>query len=269
METVLDLFAITFGTTLGLFFLLWIASLVLRDASIVDVFWGAGFVVIAAVAAILSAGALPRRLLVLTLVAAWGSRLSHHLYRRNWGHGEDFRYQKMRRHYGGKFWLVSLGSVFGLQAALQWVVSIPVQLAALAAEPPGLVALDLLGTALFAVGLAFETVGDRQLVRFRADPANHGSVLDTGLWAFTRHPNYFGDAVAWWGIFLVALATPWGWLGIVGPALMTFLLMRVSGAALLERTLMKTKPRYREYVERTSAFVPWPPKRRPEGGIDR
>lgn len=262
----LDLFGATFAATLGLFFLLWIASLWLRDASIVDIFWGLGFVVIAAVSAIFSDGAPSRRLLVLTMVAVWGLRLSHHLYRRNWGHGEDFRYQKMRRQHGGKFWLVSLGTVFGLQAVLQWIVSLPVQLAARSPEPPGLGALDLAGILVFSVGLAFEAVGDRQLARFRADPANRGRVLDTGLWAYSRHPNYFGDAVVWWGLFLVALATPWGWLGVVGPALMSFLLMRVSGVALLERTLVKTKPQYEDYVARTSAFFPWPPKRPAAGG---
>ena len=258
MTSALDLFGATFATTFGLFFLLWIASLVLRDASIVDIFWGAGFVVIAAVSALRSDGALPRRLLVLTLVAAWGLRLSHHLYRRNWGHGEDFRYQKMRRHHGGRFWLVSLGTVFGLQAGLQWLVSIPLQLAALSPEPPGLVTLDLVGTAVFAVGLAFEAVGDRQLARFRADPANRGRVLDTGLWAFTRHPNYFGDAVVWWGLWVIA-AGAGGWWTVLSPLVMSTLLMRVSGVPLLEKA-MRQRPGYDEYVRRTSAFFPRPPK---------
>lgn len=268
MDSPAGLLAITFAATLVLFFLLWLASLALRDASIVDVFWGAGFVGIAAVAAVGAPGALPRRLLLLTLVAAWGLRLSWHLFRRNRGHGEDFRYQKMRRHHGPRFWIVSLGTVFGLQAVLQWIVSLPVQLAMLAPEPADLGILDLVGTALFAVGLAFEAVGDRQLARFRADPANRGRVLDRGLWACTRHPNYFGDALVWWGLFGVALSTPYGWLGIVGPALMTFLLVRVSGAALLERTLAKTKPGYQDYIARTSAFVPWPPKRRRGGAAE-
>ncbi|CAG0953230.1 hypothetical protein MYXO_00326 [Myxococcaceae bacterium] len=264
MEAAIDLFALTFSATLALFFVLWLASLALRDASIVDIFWGVGFVVIAAVAAVASEGALARRLLVLALVAAWGLRLSHHLYRRNWGHGEDFRYQKMRRAHGERFWLVSLGTVFGLQALLQWIVSLPVQLAMLSPEPAALSRLDLFGVVVFAIGFAFEAVGDRQLTRFRADPANRGRVLDTGLWAWTRHPNYFGDAVVWWGIFLVAAATPFGWLSVIGPVLMTFLLMRVSGVALLERTLVRTKPQYADYVARTSAFFPRPPRRRAE-----
>lgn len=260
MEATLALFGTTLAATLAAFVVLWIASLVLRDASIVDIFWGPGFALIALVAAWVADGSLARRLLLLAMVTAWGLRLGLHLYRRNWGHGEDFRYQRMRAHHGPRFPIVSLATVFGLQAGLQWIVSLPVQIAMLAPEP-GLGALDLLGVVVFAVGLAFETIGDRQLTRFRADPANRGRVLDTGLWAWTRHPNYFGDAVVWWGLFTVALATPYGWLGVVGPALMTFLLRRVSGVALLERSLVKTKPGYREYVERTPAFFPWPPRR--------
>ncbi len=260
MEAALSLLGTTLAATLAAFFALWIASLVLRDASIVDIFWGPGFALIALVSAWVADGSLARRLLLLAMVTAWGLRLGLHLYRRNWGHGEDFRYQRMRAHHGRRFPIVSLATVFGLQAGLQWIVSLPVQIAMLAPEP-GLGALDLVGVAVFAVGLAFETIGDRQLTRFRADPANRGRVLDTGLWAWTRHPNYFGDAVVWWGLFTVALATPYGWLGVVGPALMTFLLRRVSGVALLERSLVKTKPGYREYVERTPAFFPWPPRR--------
>jgi steroid 5-alpha reductase family enzyme len=261
MVSVFSILGTTLLTTAGAFVALWLLSLALRDASIVDIAWGAGFVQIAWVAAVLSDGAAARRVLVTALVTLWGLRLASHLYRRNWGHGEDFRYQRMRAHHGGRFWLVSLYTVFGLQAGLMWVVSIPVQLAVAAHEPTGLTLLDALGTLIFALGLTFEAVGDRQLGRFRADPANKGRVLDTGLWAWTRHPNYFGDAVVWWGLFTIALATPWGILGVIGPALMNFFLLRVSGVALLEKSLARTKPQYRDYVARTSAFVPWPPKR--------
>ena len=262
MENAFPIFGWTLTTTAGLFLLLWLTSLALRDASIVDIFWGAGFVVIAGVAAWASDGAVVRRLLVFALVALWGLRLARHLFRRNWGHGEDFRYQRMRAHHGSRFWYVSLYTVFGLQAALMWVVSLPVQLAVIAREPASLTTLDVFGTLLFAVGLAFEALGDRQLVAFRADPANKGRVLDTGLWAWTRHPNYFGDALVWWGLGTIALSTPWGPLGLVGPALMTFLLLRVSGVPMLERSLTRTKPEYRAYVARTSGFFPLPPRRK-------
>jgi steroid 5-alpha reductase family enzyme len=260
--SVFGILGTTLLTTAGAFLLLWAASLVLRDASIVDIFWGAGFVLIAWVAAGVSDGAIARRVLVTVLVSIWGLRLAFHLFRRNWGHGEDFRYQRMRTHHGSRFWLVSLYTVFGLQAGLMWLVSIPVQLAAAAHEPAGLTGFDLAGTLLVAVGLAFEAVGDLQLARFRANPLNAGRVLDTGLWAWTRHPNYFGDAVVWWGLFTIALATPWGFLGVIGPAVMNFFLVRVSGVAMLEKSLSRTKPGYADYVARTSAFFPLPPKRR-------
>ena len=253
--------AATAAVTAAAFGLLWLASLRLRDVSIVDVFWGPGFVVISVVAAALSEGPLARRALVVALVALWGLRLGLHLFRRNRGQQEDFRYRKMRERHGERFAWVSLWTVFGLQALLMWIVSLPVQAAVLAREPASLGAFDLAGTIVFAVGFAFEAVGDWQLARFRADPANRGRVLDTGLWAWTRHPNYFGDAVVWWGLFTLALPTPWGVATVVGPIVMTVLLRRVSGVTLLERSLRRSKPGYAEYVERTSPFLPWPPRR--------
>jgi len=167
----------------------------------------------------------------------------------------------MRRRHGERFGLVSLGTVFGLQGVLQWFVALPVLVAILVPGERPLGALDALGFALYAVGLAFESIGDAQLARFQADPANRGRVMDRGLWRYTRHPNYFGDSVAWWGLFAIACATPYGIATIASPALMTFLLLRVSGVALLERSLVRTRPAYREYVARTSAFFPRPPRR--------
>jgi steroid 5-alpha reductase family enzyme len=166
----------------------------------------------------------------------------------------------MRKHWGERFPWVSLATVFGLQGALQWVVSLPLQVGAAAPGAAPLGALDALGAALFATGLAFEAVGDHQLARFKADPANRGRVLDRGLWRFTRHPNYFGDALAHWGLFTIALATPHGAATLIGPALMTFLLLRVSGVALLERSIGRRRPAYDEYQRRTSAFLPLPPR---------
>jgi steroid 5-alpha reductase family enzyme len=166
----------------------------------------------------------------------------------------------MRRHWGARFWWVSLFTIFALQGVLMWIVSLPVQLGLLAPGGP-LDALDALGILLFAVGIFFETIGDWQLARFRADPAKAGRVMDRGLWRITRHPNYFGDVCVWWGIFAVALSTPYGPWSAVGPALMTFLLLRVSGVAMLERSIAKRRPGYAEYARRTSAFFPWPPRR--------
>jgi steroid 5-alpha reductase family enzyme len=191
------------------------------------------------------------------MVTVWGVRLSVHLARRNWGRPEDYRYAAWREQYGDSWPLRSLFQVFWLQAVLLWIVSVPV----LAAQQStaALAVLDLLGVAVWLVGLVFEAVGDAQLARFKADPANKGRVLDTGLWRYTRHPNYFGDAVVWWGIYLVALSAG-GWWSFFGPLLMTFLLVRVSGVAMLEQDLKQKKPEYANYIRRTSAFIPMPPK---------
>jgi steroid 5-alpha reductase family enzyme len=205
-----------------------------------------------------------RARLVLALTLLWGVRLGLYLAWRNAGQGEDFRYGAMRKRHGERFPLVSLYSVFGLQAALCWVISLPVQVAIASSLPAMLGPLDALGTALFGLGFFFESVGDLQLARFKADPLNRGKVMDRGLWAWTRHPNYFGDTVVWWGLFTIALSTRAGLFTLPAPLLMSFLLLRVSGVPLLERSLVRRRPEYKEYMERTSAFFPRPP-RRPAG----
>ncbi len=238
----------------------WLVSVWQRDASIADIGWGAGFVLLAWLYAILAGAWSPRAGLVLVLTTVWGGRLALHLFVRNHGRGEDPRYHAMRAAHGQAFWWRSLFTVFWLQAAILWFVSVPLLLAVRRVEAAGLTWIDAAGTVLFLLGFACEAVGDRQLARFKADPANRGRVLNHGLWRYTRHPNYFGDATLWWGLWLVAVATPYGWLTLLSPALMTFLLLRVSGVALLERGLVASKPAYAAYVARTSAFVPWPPK---------
>lgn len=244
-----------------LFFGLWLVSLAVEDASIVDIFWGMSFVVVAWATAFVADGAEPRRFLIVVLVSLWGLRLSGYLAWRNLGKGEDYRYQAMRKRFAPRFWLISLWVVFGLQAALAWVVSLPVQGGQVPADPDSLVLLDYLGVVVWAIGLAFESIGDWQLARFKADAANRGAVMDRGLWRYTRHPNYFGDFLVWWGLYLVALATVDAWWTIVGPIVMSVLLIRVSGVALLERSLRKRRPGYEDYVGRTSAFFPRPPRR--------
>jgi len=255
-----SLFVTTFAFTAAAMLLLWLLSLRLRDVSIVDIYWGLGFAQIAVVTAALAGGYPWRKLLLTLLTVLWGLRLGFYLFWRNAGHGEDYRYQAMRRHHGARFPLVSLATVFGLQGVLMWIVSLPVQLGQLAAEPARLTGLDAAGVALWALGLACEAVGDWQLAAFKADPANAGKVMDRGLWRYTRHPNYFGDACVWWGLWLIAAAGG-AWWTVLSPALMTFFLMKVSGVAMLERTIGKRRPEYAAYVERTSAFVPWFPKR--------
>jgi steroid 5-alpha reductase family enzyme len=240
---------------------LWALSLALRNASIVDVWWGPG-IALGGLAAWRSAEAAPhpRTLLLLGLACVWALRLAGYLLWRNAGHGEDPRYQAMRRHWGPRFPWISLATVFALQGGLQWIVSLPLQLAAAAPGEAPLGARDVLGAAAFAIGLGFETIGDAQLARFLADEANAGRVMDRGLWRYTRHPNYFGDALAHWGLFAIALGTPYGAFALVSPVLMTFLLLRVSGVALLERSIGKRRPEYAEYRRRTSAFLPIPPR---------
>jgi steroid 5-alpha reductase family enzyme len=255
------LLALEAGVVLGLVTALWGVSLAVRDSSIVDVFWGSGFVVIAWVGFALGDGSGTRSWLLALLVTAWGLRLSVYLARRNPGKGEDRRYAEMRRRHGGRWPLRSLFVVFWLQGALMWVVSLPVQVAMTDPTPAGLGALDWIGLAVWAIGLAFESVGDRQLARFKADPANRGKVMDRGLWRYTRHPNYFGDFCVWWGIWLVALAGGGAWWTAVGPIVMSVLLVRVSGVALLERSLTRRREGYEDYVRRTSAFFPRPPRR--------
>ena len=244
---------------------MWALSLALRDASIADIFWGAGFAVVAVSTFLWTDGVSSARSGLLTaLVSLWGLRLAAYLFWRNAGRGEDPRYAAMRRYWGTRFWWVSLFTVFAFQGTCLWIVSLPVQLGQVAPGGP-LGALDAVGLVLFSIGLSFEAVGDWQLARFKADPSNAGAVMDRGLWRYTRHPNYFGDFCVWWGFSAIALAGPYGWLGLIGPALMSFLLLRVSGVAMLERTIGERRPAYREYVQRTNAFFPGPPRQARSG----
>jgi steroid 5-alpha reductase family enzyme len=241
---------------------LWLASLWLRDASIADPFWGAGFAAVAW-AALAVAGGSPRGLLVAGLTSLWAARLGLHLWRRRGGHGEDRRYVAMRAAAGPGFWLTSLFTVFLLQAGLLWVVSLPLQAAAPGPAAP-LGPLDVLGVALFLAGFAFEAVADAQLTSFLAEPGSRGRVMDRGLWSLSRHPNYFGDFLLWWGFGAIGLAAG-AWWSLAGPALMAILLMRVSGVTLLEKTIADRRPGYADYVARTSAFFPWPRRAAPPG----
>ncbi len=237
----------------------WLVSLALRDASIVDPVWPLGFVLVAWVVHSVADGNSARRWLIVAMVTIWGLRLSAHLAWRKHGEPEDFRYRAMREHWGPRFPLVSLVTVFVLQGVLMWIVALPVQLGQVP-HNPGLGPLAAGGVLVWAVGFAFETVGDAQLARFKADPSSAGQVMDRGLWRYTRHPNYFGDACVWWGIALVAAESGLGAIGIIGAIVMTVLLRRVSGVPMLERSMAKRRPGYSEYVARTSPFVPRPPR---------
>jgi steroid 5-alpha reductase family enzyme len=239
---------------LGLMTALWLLSLALKDSSIVDIFWGTGFVITFWFTYFISGLPHPASLTLLgVIVTLWGLRLSLYIISRNAGHGEDFRYAAWRAENGRRWWWFSFFKVFLLQGAIMWLVAAPLVASHLAS--PGLGLLPILGTLVWLVGFIFEAGGDWQLARFKADPANKGKLLDTGLWGLTRHPNYFGDATQWWGFWLFALAAG-GWWTVFSPVIMTFLLVRVSGVAMLEKSLKETRPGYAAYIENVPAFVP-------------
>ncbi|KSB88129.1 hypothetical protein AS593_15725 [Caulobacter vibrioides] len=246
------------------FLALWLVGLRLRDVSFIDAWWGLGMALIAWTA-FLQGPPTPRGMLLTGLCTLWAVRLGGYLLWRWRKHGADRRYVAMLGHAqtvrGWSFAKASLLLVFALQYVMQFIVALPVQLGQ-APGPLGLLAFG--GAALALIGIAFETIGDAQLVAFKADPANAGKVMDKGLWRYTRHPNYFGDACTWWGLFLIATeAAPWGVASIVGPMLLTFTLIRWSGVPTTEGRLKKTRPDYAAYVARTSGFVPWFPKSAP------
>ena len=249
---------VTLAVTLAVLFVLWLVSVVRRDASIVDPFWGCGFVIVAWTAFERSSHESSRVILLVALTTIWGLRLSLFLLWRNWGHGEDRRYLAMRDHHGARFWWVSLLTVFVLQAVILWFVSFPIQAAISAAAVVPLGWFDAIGLVVWFVGLFFETVGDWQLARFKSRSENSGKVMDRGLWRYTRHPNYFGDFCVWWGLYLIAAAGG-AWWTILSPLLMSVLLMKVSGVTLLESTITDRRPDYAAYRARTNAFFPGRP----------
>lgn len=256
--SLLQILSTNLAATAALFVALWFLSLLRRDASVVDLFWGIGFVFVGWLSWVQVRGVHPTAVLLLVMVSIWGLRLSAYLTWRNWAKAEDYRYQAMRARHQGRFPLVSLFTVFLLQAVLLWVISWPLQVGVV--RPMEMRPLSYVGLLFWACGLFFETVGDFQLARFKRDASNKGRVMNRGLWRYTRHPNYFGDFLVWWGIYLVAAETGSWWWTIAGPVLMSVLLVRVSGVRLLESSLRDRLAGYDRYVATTSAFFPRPPK---------
>ncbi|MGZ5931676.1 MAG: DUF1295 domain-containing protein [Rhizomicrobium sp.] len=244
------------------FAILWRIALRIRDVSFVDAWWALGMVVLAWSSFFGTGAASPRKLLLLVLCSAWGLRLGFYLLWRWRRNGPDRRYQTMlgkaQSERGMSFARGALQLVFALQAPLQFIVALPVQLGQIGGGSVGPLALT--GAALAVIGILFETIGDWQLVRFKSDAQNRERVLDTGLWRFTRHPNYFGDCCVWWGLYLIAAESGVGLWALPGPVLLTFLLTRWSGMPTIEGRLRRKKPAYEDYVRRTPAFVPWLPK---------
>lgn len=239
---------------------LWLLSVVLKDVSIVDLFWGVGFVIIAWATFLVAGHSNAYSYLFLAMVTLWGLRLSVHLAKRNIGKGEDSRYVAMRNHRGSSFVWSSLWIVFGLQGAIMLLVALPIQVG-LINDSAAINAGVIVAALVWGTGLGFEAIGDYQLSRFKSDDRNKGKVLNRGLWRYTRHPNYFGDALVWWGFYGFAVSVGSGWWTIFSPLMMTVLLMRVSGVSLMEKTIEERRPEYAEYKRETSSFFPLPPKR--------
>lgn len=260
---ILALLAVNALVTVLCFVLLWLVSLVIKDVSFVDSWWALGLVLIAWVSFMNASPDSPHAGILIALCTIWGLRLGLFLLWRWLKQGADRRYRAIigkAQSRGWSFASASFFLVFALQAPLQFIISLPVQLGQTTANiDPG--PLAFIGMALALFGITFESIGDAQLARFRANPANAGKVMRSGLWYYTRHPNYFGDACVWWGLFFVAADTgPVGLWSLPGPLLITFLLTRVSGMPTVENHLRKSRLDYDDYVSRTSAFIPWPPK---------
>lgn len=257
--TTTHLFLMNLSALASVLICLWLASLVLKNSSIIDIFWGLGFVLVAWSSVILTRHLEPKTLVLAGMVTVWGLRLAGYLAWRNMGKPEDYRYAAMRKHHGSRFAVVSLFTVFGLQGLLTGIISLPIQVGI--NHPNEWHPLALLGILLWMVGLTFECVGDYQLASFKADPLNKGQVMNRGLWRFTRHPNYFGDFLVWWGFYFMSIESSSWWWTVISPMIMSFLLLKVSGVRLLENSLKSRIEGYEEYVRNTSAFFPLPPRK--------
>ena len=246
-----------------LYLALWIRSLAAKRVTVIDPFWGLGFPIMGFALLTQLDHAGPRTWLMLGMVTTWALRYASHIWFRSWGHDEAslyYPYAEQRAKHGANFWWISLVSIFAPQALGHVVVGLPL-LIVLHDPGPALGGLDWLGFGLWFVGASCEAIADLQLMRFKAEPTNAGKVLDRGLWRYSRHPNYFGDALAFWGVGVVALSSPHGAWGLIGPAFLTLTLTAIAGVRMVEsRAKIAQKPAYADYVARTSAFIPWPPK---------
>jgi len=259
--TFIQIYLIALASILSMMFILWIISIRIKNVSIVDLFWGFGFVLACFIYFLKADGLESRKILLSAMVAIWGMRLSIYLAWRNIGKGEDPRYRKFRQDYGEhRYWWISFFQTFLLQGILLWLISAPLLGAQYYSTGNTLTLFDFTGVIVWLIGFIFETGGDIQLARFKADPANRGKVLNKGFWHYTRHPNYFGDAAVWCGYAIICISAG-SYIPVLGSVLMIALIIKVSGVALLEKTLRESKPEYKDYIEKTSAFIPWFPKK--------
>ena len=252
-----QLYLFSGGLIIAMMTALWVLSLILKNSSIVDIFWGTGFVLINLAAYIYSQQS-TQQALVTIIVTLWGLRLSIHIFLRNHGKPEDFRYAQWRKEQGPRWWWISLFKVFLLQGILMSIIASPLLAVQTVANVSSLIVVNVVGLVIWGIGFFFEAVSDYQLAQFKSDAQHQGKLLTSGLWRYSRHPNYFGDTMQWWGFYLLAAASGYWWT-IFSPVIMTLLLLRVSGVTLLEKT-MKTRPGYEEYIRTTNAFIPWIPR---------
>ena len=257
MDSFATIIAINLAAVITMMFIGWLFSIVKRNVNVVDSLWGLGFVLIAWLTFFLAEGFLARKLLIALMVSFWGIRLSIYLTWRNWAKSEDARYGSWRTQIGKKFWYISLFKVFLLQALFMWVIALGPQYGQVAQQPGHLTWLDALGFMIWLTGFVYESLSDWQLARFKADLANRGKVMNRGLWAYSRHPNYFGEFLVWWGLFMVTLNTPLGWWTIGSPLIVTLVLLKMTGIPLTERAITNTRPGYKRYIRETNAFIPW------------
>jgi steroid 5-alpha reductase family enzyme len=254
----LSVYLLALALILGVGVAAWIVSVAIRNVAFVDSLWSLFFLIAAVVFAAAAMPLSARGMLVTALVTVWALRLSIYITARNWGEPEDYRYQKIRANNEPGFAFKSVYIVFGLQGVLAWIIAMPLMPAIM--NPGGIGPIEVLATVLWLFGFVFEAGGDYQLGKFKRDESNQGRVLNTGFWRYTRHPNYFGDFCVWWAYYLFAFSAG-GWWTVLSPLLMSFLLLKVSGVAMLEKTIGDRRPDYADYIRRTNAFFPGAPKR--------
>lgn len=259
MNKIIAILVINLAAVMLFEFLGWLVSLKKKNVTIADSMWGAGFIIITWLTFILGDGYLVRNVIITVPVTIWGLRLSYHITRRSIGKPEDPRYTEWRNEYGNKFPVVSLFRVFLVQGLFMWLIALSIQLAQLFPRPESLTLADYAGLGIWVIGFIIESSADRQLAHFIQDPANRGRVMRYKLWRYSRHPNYFGEATIWWGIYVICCATEYGFLTIISPMLITYTLLKITGVSLMEQTMFKGNAEYEDYKRTTSSFIPWFP----------
>lgn len=261
MEQIIPVILYNLGAVTLMMICGWIYSLIKNNVTIADSLWGVGFILIAWITFFNTEGFIYRKILITALVTLWGLRLFIHITKRNRGKGEDPRYTEWRKEYGDNFKFVSLFKVFLVQALFLWIISLSIQIGSLSKTPDYITLFDLLGLAVWAGGFLIESFADYQLSSFLKKPENRGKIMNRKLWRYSRHPNYFGESAMWWGIFIIALSVPQGYITIISPVVITYTLLRITGVTLMEKTIFGDNPEYKEYVRRTSSFIPWFPRK--------